>query len=141
MGMLVIDASVVIKWFVPEVHEAEAKRLLTPGNQFIAPDLIFAEIANVMWMKVRRRDLSQADAEPLIRDLHSIPVATVPCRKLAHEACVLAWATGRSAYDAMYLALAVMLNTRLVTADQRLANAIRSRAILAPHIQFIAEIA
>jgi predicted nucleic acid-binding protein len=139
MTLLVIDASVVVKWFVPEIYDAEAKRLLNPANQFVAPDLLFAEIANVMSMKVRRGDLPEEKAQRMVSELHAIPVATVPCRQLANETCILAMATGRSAYDAMYLALAVILNTRLVTADQRLANAIRLRPLLAPHIQFIAD--
>jgi len=139
MTMLVLDASVVVKWFVPEIYEAEAKSLLNPANQFSAPDLLFAEIANVMSMKVRRGDMAEEKAQRLVTDLHSIPIATVPCRELARETCMLAMATGRSAYDAMYLALAIMLDTRLITDDQRLANAIRARPLLAPHIQFLAD--
>jgi len=139
MSSAVIDASVVIKWFVPEIYEAEARRLLNPSNEFSAPDLLFAELVNVIWMKVRRGNVSEETARRFAGDLHRIPVATCSCLELAADACDLALATGRSVYDSMYLALAIRLETRLITADQRLFNAIRLHTLLAPHIQFIAD--
>ena len=36
----VVDASVAIKWFVPEIHAEAARRLLREGITLLAPDLI-----------------------------------------------------------------------------------------------------
>jgi len=141
MSVLVLDASVVVKWFVDEVHAQEARLLLEASTGYAAPDLIFAEVASTIWKKVKRNSLTHEAAREIVTDLTLIDIDTVPCSDLTREAYALATATDRSVYDAMYLALAIRLNTRLVTADQRLANAIRSRKMLAPHIQFIAEIA
>lgn len=76
----------------------------------------------------------------MIADLPLLNVEPVPCRELAGEALALATATDRSAYDSMYLALAVRLETQLVTADARFANAIKAIPSLGSHIRFIAEI-
>jgi predicted nucleic acid-binding protein len=61
----------------------------------------------------------------------------VSCRALAADALEIAVTFGRSVYDAMYLALAINRNTRLITADTRLYNALAKTPKLAPHIQFI----
>lgn len=140
MSVFVVDASVVIKWFVPEIHALAAGRLLEARAELIAPDLLFAEVANTMWKKVRRGDLTSESAQELVADLQWIEVETVPCRDLASDAHALAIATGRSVYDSIYLALAIRLDTQLVTADERLVNAIRATPMLAPHIRFVADI-
>jgi len=139
MSVLVVDASVVIKWLVPEIHALAAGRLLEAGAELIAPDLLFAEVANTMWKKARRGELTSEIAQELVDDLPRIAVQTFPCRDLASEAHAVAIATGRSVYDSMYLALAIRLDTRLVTADERLVNAIRATPMLASHIRFVAE--
>lgn len=139
MNVLVVDASVVIKWFVDEIYAAEAHRLLHAPEEFVAPDLLFAEVANVIWKKVRRGELPDEAATGIVSGLHRIDIETVSCRDLAATACSLAIDTGRSVYDSMYLALAIARHTRLITADQHLVNAIRSHPLLAPHIQFIAD--
>lgn len=137
MSALVIDASVVIKWFVPEVHSEAARQLLDGPGPFLAPDLLFAETANVVWKKVRRGELTAADGRRLVKDVGDVAIEGVPCRALAMDAYALAMATGRTVYDAMYVALAVRLNTKLMTADDRLWNALRVNPMLAAHIEHV----
>ncbi|MEH2024315.1 type II toxin-antitoxin system VapC family toxin [Nostoc sp.] len=55
MRRYVLDASVAIKWFVLEVHSDKARRLLTSNYTFLVPDFFFAEVANVLWKRVRRQ--------------------------------------------------------------------------------------
>jgi predicted nucleic acid-binding protein len=137
VSVFVVDASVVIKWFVPEVHSDAARRLLQSENQYIAPDLLFAETANTIWKKVRRGEVSRRDGEGLVADVGRAAVQTVPCRALAADAYALASASGRTVYDAMYLALALRLDTRLITADERLAGALAAMPAVASHIQTV----
>ncbi|HJW94040.1 MAG TPA: type II toxin-antitoxin system VapC family toxin [Thermoanaerobaculia bacterium] len=139
MSLFVVDASVVIKWFVHEIHAADAYRLLTPEHDFVAPDLLFAEMASILCKKTRNGDLSEREATQVLDDLRSSSLPTVPCRELASAAYSLSIATGRSAYDSMYLALAIRLDTRLITADAKFFNAINPLPLLAPHISFIAD--
>lgn len=43
MIRLVVDASVAAKWFVPEIHQPAALRLLDDRHELLSPDLITAE--------------------------------------------------------------------------------------------------
>lgn len=137
MSIFVVDASVVIKWFVPEIHSDAARRLLERSHQYIAPDLLFAEAANAIWKKVRRGDLTSGDGQQLVTDLGTVAVESIPCRALAPDAYALATATGCTVYDGMYLALAVRLDTRMLTADERLAKTIAATPLTAAHVQTV----
>jgi predicted nucleic acid-binding protein len=56
MTGLVVDSGVVIKWFLPEPYSTEARRVLddyrTGTVHFLAPDLIHAELGNILWKKL-----------------------------------------------------------------------------------------
>ena len=52
---------------------------------------------------------------------------TSPCRPLLRDALTIALAFDRSVYDAVYVALAMVSNAPLLTADERLANALGVR--------------
>ena len=137
MSVFIVDASVVVKWFVPEIHSAAARRLLALPHEYIAPDLLFAETANTIWKKIRRKELTNEDGQRLVADIGRIAVDTFPCRVLAEDAHALANATGRTVYDAMYVALAVRFDTRLLTADDRLDAALKAVPAIASHIQLV----
>ena len=137
MSAFVVDASVVVKWFVPEVHGEAARRLLGLRHQYVAPDLLFAETANTVWKKVRRGELTAGRGRQLVNDIGGVAVEAVPCRLLADDAFALAYATGRTVYDSLYLALAIRLNTRMLTADERFEAAIASFPMVAAHIQLV----
>src|ERR1700681_196043 len=123
VSAFVVDASVVVKWFVPEIHSDAARRLLTLAHEYFAPDLLFAETANTIWQKIRRGELTAEHGRQLVEDIGRVAVETVPCRVLAVDAHELANATGRTVYDSLYLALAIRLTTRMLTAVERLACA------------------
>lgn len=137
MSAFVLDASVVIKWFVPEIQSEAARRLLTLPHEYFAPDLLFAETANIIWKKVRRAELSAVHGRQLAADITTIAVDTVPSRGLSEDAFGLAEATGCTAYDCLYLALAVRLGTRMITADKRLAAALARWPLVAEHVQLV----
>ena len=98
MSVFVVDASVVVKWFVPEIHSDAARRLLVLPHGYIAPDLLFAETASTIWKKIRRQELTIEEGQQLVADIRQIAVETVPCRALAEDAHALANATGRTVY-------------------------------------------
>lgn len=137
MSIFVVDASVVIKWFVPEVHSNEATRLLSAAHQYVAPDLLFAETANTIWKKAGRGEITASESRHLVAAIDHIAVETVSCRALATDAHALAILTGRTVYDAMYLALAVRLDTRMITADDRFLAGLQRFPALAKHVEHV----
>lgn len=48
-----VDASVAVKWLVPEDAHKEARLLLGRGIERHAPGLLPAEVANAIWKKAR----------------------------------------------------------------------------------------
>ena len=130
-------ASVVIKWFVPEAGSDAASRLLASEDRLAAPDLLFAEVANAIWKKVLRGQLTRAESQLLVSDIEHIAVDTTPCRALANDAHAIALITSRSVYDSMYVALALRLDTRVITADERFFHGLQSFPDLAGSIELL----
>lgn len=137
MSVYVVDASVVIKWFVPEIHSDAARRLLAASHQYLSPDLLFAEVGNVIWKKARRGELTVQEGQRLAVDIASIAVETVPTRGLMIDAHALAATTGLTVYDAMYLALAVRLETEMITADDKLSRTVATHPMIAAHVRLV----
>jgi predicted nucleic acid-binding protein len=126
---VVVDASVAVKWFLPEDLATEARQLLTPEYQLLAPDLLWAELGNVLWKKHRRRELDQQTAGRLLRDFSAVPIAFHESKRWTEAALDLAIRHGVTVYDGLYLALAVGNECYLVTADQRLRRACEAREV------------
>ena len=134
MTTLVLDASVAVKWAMPSVKEPlveESLRLFKRYRDgevdFVVPDVFWAEVGNVLWKGARRRRWGRDGAESVAADFKARDFATVPSQALLPEALRIAFAYDRSVYDCLYAALAVEAKTDLITADERLANALAAR--------------
>ena len=123
MNILVIDASIAIKWVVEEDGTDLALALLQKAR-LMAPDLMVAACANILW-KVQRKELSNDEALIAARLLQSAEIELVPSRALMESATRLAIELDHPAYDCLYLALAVENGCRFVTADEHLVKKIR----------------
>ena len=126
MTTWVVDASVSAKWVLREQLSDNALTLLDPSNNLLAPDLLLAEVANVLWKKVRSGELTGEMALERYSALMGMGVTIIASAALSRRALEIAIETGRTAYDALYLALAEKHDCRVVTADERLVNALRS---------------
>lgn len=135
MSIFVVDASLVLKWFIPEIHSEAARRWLGASHDYVAPDLLFAEVGNAVWKKVRRKELEEAEGRQLVKALRQVAVETVATRNLLEDALALALTAGVTVYDAMYLALAVRLETEVITGDDRFADNVAERPLLASHVR------
>ncbi len=131
MPNLVIDSSVALKWFVTEPYTAEARRILDGYRRgdftFLAPDLIYAEVGNVLWKKHHFQGLSAADAQQIITEFQTVSFVITPTAKLLDHAFRLAVTHQRTVYDSVYLALSEQESCQVVTADERLVSAVRPR--------------
>jgi len=140
MSVFVVDASLVMKWFVPEERSEFARKWLEAKHDYFAPDLLFPETGNVIWKKVRRGELSADEGRRLAKDLSAIAVEAVPMRALLQDALAVALGAGITVYDATYLTLAMRLETQVVTADDRFAKRLSEYPSLAPHVRSLEEV-
>ena len=129
-----VDSSVALKWFVPEVLSDEAEHLLDGSVGLWTPDLLFAEFGNVVWKKVGRGEIRPSEARDIVAALELVPLTVVPCSQLIAAALEIAISYRRTVYDALYLALAVARDCTFITADDRLARAL-GRGPLARHVR------
>jgi predicted nucleic acid-binding protein len=139
MSAWVVDASVAVKWYVPEAHSGKASRLLAPEHDLHVPELFIPEFGNVLWKKVARREIAMAEARRIAKALHTVPLEPHRSGPLLEPALEIALATGRTVYDATYLALAVALGCRFVTADERMQRALEATPLFR-HVAHVGEL-
>jgi predicted nucleic acid-binding protein len=137
---VVVDSSVALKWFIPEGLSENAVRLLDGTHTFIAPDLLYPEIGNILWKKIGRDEIEASDAKDILAGFRRMPITVVPSEVLLEAALEIALDHKRSVYDALYVALAVARDSVLITADDRLANAL-STGPLASYVRALASYA
>lgn len=140
MSSFVVDASVAIKWYLPEQNSTDADRLLSGGFQLLAPDLLFSEVGNILWKRVMRSELTAQKAQIILHALQSLPLTLRPASLLAENAMTIACGLKRSYYDSLYLALAVMADCRLVTADGKLFEGVKDVPQIKKHLLWIEDI-
>jgi predicted nucleic acid-binding protein len=114
----VVDASVAAKWLAPERDSPLAEALL--DDDLIVPDLLFAEVGNILWKKQLRGEMDAASTQVGARWLLQVPLQVHDSAGLLADALALALQLQHPAYDCFYLALALRSEAPLVTADRRL---------------------
>ena len=122
---IVLDASVLLKWFLDEPGSEAAVALkhrhLVGDVALIIPDSALYEIPNVLRFK---RGVPETEVKAVMQAFWMLGLETVaPSEPLLDEAIRLSFATGLSLYDCAYLALAEEVNASLITADAHLHRA------------------
>lgn len=121
----VVDASVLIKVFLPEEGSEAATRLIQNSGAAIVravPDLVYLECANIVWKWVRRGMLAADLARQSVADLRALPLQVWPSAELIEPALDIALTRDVTVYDASYVALADLLDIPLITADDALVH-------------------
>lgn len=145
MKRYVVDSSVAIKWFVPEIHSEIAAQLLDPRQELdlFAPDLLVAEFGNTLWQKIGRKEIDFPKPKEIFDKFLAQIVGTSlwlqPSTDFAQTALRISNDEHRTFYDSLYLAVAVTMGCRLVTADVKLAKAIQ-KGKLAVHILLLTDV-
>lgn len=120
--VLVVDASVAIKWYVEEEYREQAlnlRRDYYDGRVALASQpLLLYEVANALRYHVA---LSSSDVMSAVNSLLDMQLdLPTPIREVLSVAVDLAFDEGITIYDAVYLALAECLDSKVVTADEGL---------------------
>lgn len=125
MKPYVVDASVILKWFVPEKHSESALRLKESPARLHAPAFLTLEVGNVLSKRRRRGEITEPEAEEIWRAFRRAPIHRHLDDALVLAAFDLAHLTKQSLYDSLYLTLAVKLEMPFLTADRKFYQALQ----------------
>ena len=136
--MIVVDASIAVKWVIPEPDSAKARTLQI--ERLAAPAIWLVEAANALWRHVRVSQLTEMEAVTRLRQLRNAAIDSVPVDADIDQALALALETGHPIYDCLYLALAIRENTYAVTADTRFSSAVRRHGKWNANLRLLSEL-
>ena len=141
--ILVVDASVAIKWVVAEEFSEQAEALLNDAasSAIVGPPALSTEVANALYQRTRRRDpktrLTVGEAEAALARFLAIGIQLVSSEDLDQQAFAFARQQRLAdIYDTLYVILAQRLSTELWTDDRKLLEAVRR---IAPWVRWIKE--
>lgn len=125
---LIIDASALIAWVMPDETGLDLDRALAVHNDVIAPWLLWIELRNILLVSERRGRLSAGMAEQIIEPLEGLGILldTSPSSQVVME---LSRRHGLTAYDAVYLECALRHGGVLATLDQPLSRAAKAEGV------------
>jgi len=110
---LVVDASVGLKWVLPERDSHMAQALAVSDETLLVPDFWLGEATNVLWLQVRRGIFTPDEAREglaLLRaQVEPTPTAGMDLHDVALE---IGLAVNHSTYDTLYLAFAIAVGAR-----------------------------
>lgn len=131
----VVDASIVVKWLLPEPDSAAAltqrRQWTTEGRVPSAPNFLLIELHNVLWKKIQRGELTPDAPILSFAPTFGLDLNWFPFEPLLPLAWPLALRCQIPIYDALYAALAQQLQAPFYTADARLAE--RLGAVIVVH--------
>jgi len=120
--LIVLDASAAVEVLLQTAAGAPLTgRLLDPAESLHAPHLLDVEVAQILRRFVRRGDLASGRARQALDDLASLPLERYSHDLLLSRAWTLR--DNLTAYDAVYVALAEILDATLLTRDARISRA------------------
>lgn len=128
MKKLVLDTSVIVKWFCEDEDDAECanklrRQILEGFCDVIIPDLLFYELANAL------RHNPNFTAEDVLAAVDSVFNMEFDIRKVDSSviaaAIDIAFTCNVTVYDAYFLALSQLERKPFVTADYKFARRIK----------------
>lgn len=134
--MVIVDASVAVKWYVVEALHARAREIMASADDLLAaPDIILTEVANALRRKVAEGTATREQAFEALDDLPRCFSRIIPSDTTLRVAFDIALDLGHPFPDCVYLACAVMNDANLVTDDRKflekaVANGHKSRIVL-----------
>jgi predicted nucleic acid-binding protein len=131
--VVVLDASVAVRWVVDEAGSDEAAALLERDVAWITPRLLLTEAASALRRKVADKALAPAAAaqslDALLQAVADGVIRLIDDERVIAAALLLAISLQHKVPDCLYLALAEREGAAIATADDRLARLARSRGV------------
>ncbi len=131
---VVLDASVAVRWVVPERGSDAAAALLDEPRTWLAPRLLVTEVASALRRKVAGHELTAPVAigalAAIVDAVGDGVIRLADDEALIGSALSLALALERKLPDCLYLALAEREGAALATADKALAAMARGRGVV-----------
>ena len=125
--MIILDASAAIEWLIRTQTGIKIdKRIFSPQVPLHAPHLLDVEVAQVLRRYVRDKTITAQRGQEALEDLGDLPLNRYPHDFLIPRVWELR--ATLTAYDAIYVALAELLDAPLLTCDGRIASAPGHRA-------------
>ena len=120
--MMVVDANVAAKWYLPEADSPKALALLGNPDQLLAPSLIKMEVCAAITRRVRLKEITADEAkehcDEWFMDLREDAVQLVPEENILAQAIELSVKIHHPLQDCLYLAVATIHRAPLITADE-----------------------
>jgi predicted nucleic acid-binding protein len=126
--VIVVDASVALKWSIVEPGREDALRVLDTAEELVAPDLIFAEVTNVLRKKTESGQVTREQSVAALEGLRAALGRTVPAAHLWPEALELSLTLSHPAYDCFYLAASIGTGM-LISADEKFIAKVRKAGL------------
>lgn len=126
--MIVVDVNVLAYLLIPGKYTEAAETVLKENAQWAAPRLWRSELRNVLATYVRSDLISIADASVLYQRAALI-IGAEEYEVETTDVLRLSKASGCSAYDCEYIALAEFLDLKVVTADAKLRKEFPHRTV------------
>ena len=133
-NIVVVDASLALKWVTVEQDTDKAKHLLNrwgnAGTKITVPALFIYEVTNIIYRKTVTKELFLDEALQILTEMFSMGMSvdfssheyiSTQAMMQAHRFSLPA------AYDAHYLALSMSKNCEFWTADKRLWNTVKGK--------------
>ena len=140
--VVAVDANVLLKAYIPEalsdnaaslLHKIEIKEL-SP----VAPDFIYSELGNVLWKKYKLKELNKHEILRIAEQFMLFPLYTIASKSIFQLALDISILHEISVYDAIYVGVAKIYETRLVTADKKLVDKL-AKTTLGHSVQWLGD--
>lgn len=127
----VLDASVALKWVLPEPDSAKALALRDKYrravHELLAPDVFPIELTHTLAKAERRRIITPTEGNLKLHDLLSTLPALIPYLPILPRAYAIASNARIGVYDCLYVALAEREGCEFVTADAKLVGNLKAQ--------------
>ena len=126
--MIVVDSNVLAYLYLPGEYTAAAEALLEQDSDWAAPILWRSEFRNILAGYMRRKAITFEQAKSLQREAESL-LEGAEFEVESSAVLEVVQNSDCSAYDCEFIALAMKLDTKVVTMDKKLLRAFPKRAV------------